>query len=174
MVSGLVTSPCDHERIFSGDARLIRMASKSDVSDERLSKDGLIVSFGENLTTSIPNSKLQTPNSKDLLKCEVCSLDVWSYHLFSQYRFTFARLRHRFEHGPPLRLHQLDVQAQRLKLADEDVERFRQARLERCVTLDDRLVNLRAARHVVGLRGEEFLEDVRRAGGLQRPPFHFS
>src|SRR5271154_1135872 len=29
MVSGLVTSPWDQLRIFSGDARLIRMASKS-------------------------------------------------------------------------------------------------------------------------------------------------
>jgi hypothetical protein len=29
MVSGLVTSPWDHERIFSGLARLMRMESKS-------------------------------------------------------------------------------------------------------------------------------------------------
>src|SRR5579872_2525285 len=29
MVSGLVTSPCDQLRIFSGEARLIRMLSKS-------------------------------------------------------------------------------------------------------------------------------------------------
>src|SRR5215469_6567063 len=29
MVSGLVTSPCDHERIFSGEASMMRMASKS-------------------------------------------------------------------------------------------------------------------------------------------------
>src|SRR5438270_13916215 len=29
MVSGLVTSPCDQLRIFSGEARLIRMESKS-------------------------------------------------------------------------------------------------------------------------------------------------
>src|SRR5579862_2391159 len=29
MVSGLVTSPCDQLRIFSGDASMIRMASKS-------------------------------------------------------------------------------------------------------------------------------------------------
>ena len=35
IVSGLVTSPCDHDRIFSGDARLIRMASKSLVRAER-------------------------------------------------------------------------------------------------------------------------------------------
>src|ERR1700688_1869648 len=29
MVSGLVTSPCDHDRIFSGLARLMRIESKS-------------------------------------------------------------------------------------------------------------------------------------------------
>src|SRR3954471_602389 len=29
IVSGLVTSPCDQLRIFSGEARLMRMASKS-------------------------------------------------------------------------------------------------------------------------------------------------
>jgi hypothetical protein len=29
MVSGFVTSPCDQLRIFSGDASMIRMASKS-------------------------------------------------------------------------------------------------------------------------------------------------
>src|SRR5579864_2337702 len=29
MFSGFVTSPCDQLRIFSGDARLMRMASKS-------------------------------------------------------------------------------------------------------------------------------------------------
>src|SRR5579871_885528 len=32
MVSGLVTSPCDQLRIFSGDARLMRMASKSAIT----------------------------------------------------------------------------------------------------------------------------------------------
>src|SRR5579872_5237412 len=32
MVSGLVTSPCDQLRIFSGEARLIRMASKSAIT----------------------------------------------------------------------------------------------------------------------------------------------
>jgi hypothetical protein len=38
MVSGLVTSPCDHERIFSGDAREMRIASKSVI--------GLVISNG--------------------------------------------------------------------------------------------------------------------------------
>src|SRR5687767_2089570 len=147
MVSGFVTSPCDQERIFSGDARLIRMASKSDVSDPRLSKLGLIFSFGDwNLTASIPNSS--TPNSQGV-HLEGWELEFGSYHLFTQYRNTLALSRRFFEHRPLFRLHQLDVQAQRLELADEHVERFRQAGLERRVDLDDRLVDLRAARHIV-------------------------
>src|SRR5581483_3354514 len=35
MVSGLVTSPCDQLRIFSGEARLMRMASKSAIGFAR-------------------------------------------------------------------------------------------------------------------------------------------
>src|SRR4051794_28498108 len=72
-----------------------------------------------------------------------------------------------------LRLHQLDVEAQRLQLADEDVERLRESRLERGVALDDRFVNLGASGDVVGLGGEELLEDVRRAVGFERPDLHF-
>jgi hypothetical protein len=41
MVSGLVTSPWDQLRIFSGDARLIRMESKSAIKFAR--------SYGEDL-----------------------------------------------------------------------------------------------------------------------------
>src|SRR6476661_8243374 len=57
MVSGLVTSPCDHERILSGDARLIRMASKSLVNELRESKDGLIFPFG--VSFQLPASSYQ-------------------------------------------------------------------------------------------------------------------
>src|SRR5215469_5228725 len=35
MVSGLVTSPCDQLRIFSGEARLMRIASKSAIGFAR-------------------------------------------------------------------------------------------------------------------------------------------
>src|SRR4029079_3399119 len=42
IVSALVTSPCDHDMIFSGDARLIRIASKSLVSAERSRNEGRI------------------------------------------------------------------------------------------------------------------------------------
>src|SRR4029078_13278603 len=45
-----------------------------------------------------------------------------------------------------LRLHQLDIQTERLELANEDVERHGQPGRERRVALDDGLVDLRAAR----------------------------
>ena len=73
-----------------------------------------------------------------------------------------------------LRLQQFDVQAERLEFADEHVERLGQARRERRVALDDGLVDLRAAGHVVGLRREQLLEDVRRAVRLERPDLHFA
>src|SRR6476661_4439789 len=57
MVSGLVTSPCDHERILSGDARLMRIASKSDVNELRESKDGLMFPFG--VSFQLPASSYQ-------------------------------------------------------------------------------------------------------------------
>src|SRR6185369_7005739 len=73
-----------------------------------------------------------------------------------------------------LGLHQLDVQTQRLELADEDVERFRQARGERGVALDDGLVDFRAPDDIVRLRREQLLEDVRRAVRLERPDLHLA
>src|SRR5580765_2140229 len=119
MVSGFVTSPCDHDWIFSADAREIRMASKSLVRAPRSWNEGLIY-----------------------------------LHLL-QYR-----LRSRF-YDFLLGLDQLDVQAQRLELADQHVERFGQAGGERGVALDDRFVDLGAAGDVVRLRRQQLLENVR-------------
>src|SRR5215471_6663432 len=132
MVSGLVTSPCDHDWIFSGDARLMRIASKSLVSAERSWNEGRIY-----------------------------------LHLLQH------GLRSRFE-GFLLGLDQLDVETQRLQLANEHVERFGQARRERRVALHNRFVDLRAPRHVVRLGSEELLENVRRAVSLERPHLHLA
>src|ERR1043165_1149580 len=52
---------------------------------------------------------------------------------------------------------QLDVEAERPHLLDEHVEALRNAGLERVVALDDRLVDLGAADHVVRLHGQHFL-----------------
>src|SRR5580692_11572114 len=48
MVSGLVTSPCDQLRIFSGEARLMRIASKSAIGFARskgLERNKVILGF---------------------------------------------------------------------------------------------------------------------------------
>src|SRR5579864_6066372 len=82
-------------------------------------------------------------------------------------------IRGRFFRGF-LALHQFHVQAKRLQLADQDVERFGHARLDARLALDDGLVNFRAAVNVVRLRGQQFLKDVRRAVRLERPDFHFA
>src|ERR671914_767348 len=66
------------------------------------------------------------------------------------------------------------VEAERLKLAHEHVERLGDARVEVGLALDDGLVNLRPARHVVRLRGEQLLKDVRRAVSFERPDLHLA
>src|SRR5467141_4350826 len=73
-----------------------------------------------------------------------------------------------------LPLHQLDVQTERLQLANEDVERLGHSGLDTRFALDDGLVNLRAAIDVVRLRRKQLLQDVRRAVSFQCPDFHFA
>src|SRR6476619_2127141 len=68
----------------------------------------------------------------------------------------------------------LDVEAQRLHLLDEHLERLRDARLGDVLALDDRLVDLDAAEDVVGLDGEQLLQCVGRAVGLHRPALHLT
>src|SRR5437868_14897409 len=73
MVSGLVTSPCDQLRIFSGEARLIRMASKSAIGFPRskgLERYKVVLRFlrlyaaacGSQFSSQLPvlNSQLKT------------------------------------------------------------------------------------------------------------------
>src|SRR5437660_6676303 len=62
MVSGLVTSPCDQLRIFSGEARLIRMASKSAIGFPRskgLERYKVFLRFL--LSTAVPNPEYSVP-----------------------------------------------------------------------------------------------------------------
>src|SRR5919106_5135133 len=63
----------------------------------------------------------------------------------------------------------LDAQAEGLELLDQHLERFRHARWLDLLALDDGLVGLYATDDVVALDGEQLLEDVRRAVGLERP-----
>src|SRR5437867_359004 len=124
MVSGLVTSPWDQERIFSGLARRILIASKS--------------------TTTRPTSR---------------------FGLIGIIRLISSCLS-------VLGLDQLDVQAQALQLTDEHVEGLGQDGVEHGVALHDGLVDLGPTVHVVGLGGEELLQDVGRSVRLEGPDLH--
>src|SRR6185295_8190979 len=68
----------------------------------------------------------------------------------------------------------LDVQAQRLQLLEQHLERLRNARLGDVLALDDRLVHLDPADGVVGLDGQQLLQRVRRAVGLHGPALHLT
>jgi hypothetical protein len=73
-----------------------------------------------------------------------------------------------------LLVHDADVEAERLHLLDEHLEALGDAGLGDVLALDDRLVDLHAAEHVVGLDGEDLLERVRGAVGLERPHLHLT
>src|SRR5262245_12761455 len=73
-----------------------------------------------------------------------------------------------------LRIVQVDVEAERAHLLDQDVERFRNTGLERVVAAHDRLVHLGAAGDVVRLDGEHFLQRVRCTISFERPHLHFA
>src|SRR2546429_1772287 len=68
----------------------------------------------------------------------------------------------------------LDPEREPFELLDQHAERLRDAGLERVVALDDRLVGLDAAHDVVRLHGEDLLQDVRGAVGLERPHLHLA
>src|SRR3954452_22072851 len=68
----------------------------------------------------------------------------------------------------------LDVEAQRLHLLDEHLEGLGDARFGDVLALDDGLVDLHAAEHVVGLDGEQLLQGVGGAVRLHRPYLHLA
>src|SRR5713101_3273758 len=161
MVSGFFTSPCDHCRIFSGLASEMRIALNESGSFGFSKK--LKMSF----TCPPPSTPEGTPSRWCPPKANVSP------------KATSRRRRSRLLRGWDRRLlgrglHQLHVEAERLQLLDEHVERLGQARLERVLTLDDRLVHAGASDHVVGLDGEELLQRVGGAVGLHRPHLHLA
>src|SRR5271155_3513140 len=176
MVSGLVTSPWDHERIFSGLARLMRMESKSAIKLAR--SYGLlrykVVSSSRRLAAAGcgpmgSTGPAEKPTAQELRIMQSCR--VGAQHA-APLRLDFYLVGGFFRRFLPL--HQFDVEAERLQLAHQHVERLRHARLDARLALDDGLVNFRAAVDVVGLRREQLLQDVRGSVRFQRPNFHFA
>src|SRR5216683_1973568 len=68
----------------------------------------------------------------------------------------------------------LHVQAERLHLLDQHLERLRDAWLRDVLALDDRLIDLDPAEHVVGLDRQQLLQGVGGAIRLQRPYLHLA
>src|SRR5205807_2716522 len=68
----------------------------------------------------------------------------------------------------------IDVEPETLHFLDQHVKRFRSARFERVITLDDGFINPGAPLHVVGLYSQQFLKGVSGAVSFQRPNLHFA
>ena len=66
------------------------------------------------------------------------------------------------------------VQAQALQLLDQDLEGLGHAGRRDIVALDNGLIGLDTAGHVVGLDRQDLLQGVGRAVGLHGPDFHFA
>src|ERR1035437_781215 len=197
MVSGLVTSPCDQLRIFSGLASMMRMASKSVI--------GLVSSngFERNKVTLLGGPRRRLPRLfPGFLKgpsfpgSGVCRFQEGPWKTFCvRLRLSYPTLatgtntsrgwaprligdRCHFRCRRLLyqvrALDQFHVQAKRLQLADEHVERLGHARLNGRLALHDCFINLRPAMNVVRFGGEQFLQDVSGAVGFQRPHLHLA
>src|SRR6266536_890619 len=156
MVSGLVTSPWDQLRIFSGLARRILIESKSITTrpTSTFGRIGIIrlIRYYLGKIGGVP-SRNHPPARFALPPTPLARSTAPRSLLVAQ---TAVR---RFPPPSMLGLDQLNVETQALQLPDQDVEGFRQAGREHGVALDDGLVDLGPAVDVVGLRGQELLED---------------
>src|ERR1035437_990492 len=161
MVSGFLTSPCDHSRIFSGDASEMRIA---------LNESG---SLG--FSKKLKMSRIGTfPLSKSGCCVRILGLERRTSPPPEREGEGVESLLGRLITAKLAGLHELDVQAERLKLLDEHVEALRQTRLERVLTLHDGFVHASTTHDVVALDGEELLERVRSAVRFHGPHFHFT
>src|SRR5882724_6332561 len=173
MVSGLVTSPWDQERIFSGLAKLMRMESKSAIKLARsygLLRYKVVSSSPAFAGVAFRRSSFRkTARTAENPTTENFLLPGQEEHRLKPMLLVGGLIGRRL-----LALHQLDVEAERLQLADEHVERFGNARLDARFPLDDGLVDFRAAIDVVGLRGQEFLQILTAAEAFDPPNFLFA
>src|SRR5690606_5081878 len=177
MVSGFFTSPCDQARMSSAVARPMRSSSKTLTS----SKMSYFLKFSKILGVQdcawCPGPAPGAPGAgpvSDLVDAGggVRPPREVDAELLSGAVHLVVRLLHL--DGDTVAREHLDVQAQRLHLLEEDLEGLRDARVGDVLALDDRLVDLHAARDVVGLDGEQLLERVGGAVRLERPHLHLT
>src|SRR5262245_2978480 len=69
---------------------------------------------------------------------------------------------------------EIDIQPERAHLLYENIEALRNARLERVVPSDDRLIDLGTPGHVVRFHGQHLLQGEGGAIGFERPHLHLA
>src|SRR3546814_16523981 len=88
---------------------------------------------------------------------------------FSRYGIRLQQKSRRGSSRASRRLLQVHVEAERAQFLHQEVEGLRNAGLEVVVALDDRLVDLGAARDVVRFNRQDHMHGVGGAGGFQSP-----
>src|SRR4051794_11228935 len=174
MVSGFLTSPCDHWRMSSAVARPIRNSSKKLTSSTRcipFQGFSLSVSDGPRLpgarrTAWIPARALDLFDRARLAPGQVDA------ELLRSPEDVLVGVAHLDRHA--VAGEHLDVQAQRLHFLDEHLERLRDSGLRDVLALDDRLVDLDPTEDVVGLDRQQLLQRVGGAVGLECPDLHLT
>src|SRR5579875_649255 len=151
MVSGFFTSPCDHCLMSSAVARPMRRSSKK-------------------LTSSIAVSL--PPSWSDLFDAARLAPGQVDAEFFRRAEDVLVGVAH-LDGGTVAGQH-FHVEAERLHLLDQHLETLRDAGFGDVLALDDRLVDLDPAKHVVGLDREQLLERVGGAVGFQRPHLHLT
>src|SRR3954470_12171620 len=182
MVSGFFTSPWLHWRMSSPVARPMRSSSK------KLTSSTEWTPF-RGFVTALLDRWLgwKAPSRAPPRACEGRGGGGPFSHVFDGGRLAAGQVDAQLLRGPedlvvgvtqfdrlPVAGEDLHVQAERLQLLEQHLERLRNARLGDVLALDDRLVHLDAAEDVVGLDGEQLLQGVGRAVGLHRPAFHLT
>src|SRR5258708_9406554 len=146
MVSGLVTSPWDHDITVSGEARERRRASKFSSFSMCLPCLQVVQGLVQLVTFEV-DSKIDRRFRKVVLGQRDLALVVGE---------------------------DLDAQPQAFQLLDQDAEGLGDAGVEGVLALYDGLISLDAAYDVVRLDGQDLLEDMARAVGLHRPDLHLA
>src|SRR5580693_684792 len=139
MVSGLVTSPCDQLRIFSGEASEIRMESKSAIK--------FALSYGEERYMISPIKSLDPGAGSQESKGRRAAFWI----LDSGFRLLHLVGREGGIQRFPRLFHQLYVQTQRLQFAYQDVEGFRHAGFGGRFPFHNCFVDFGSSVYVVGL-----------------------
>src|SRR5262245_36389236 len=119
MVSGFFTSPCDHRRMSSAAARPIRSSSKK---------------FTSSTCVSLLSKRTTGSDFVDAHRAFVRATRQIDAQLLSRAEHLVVRLAHLQGHA--VTGEHLNVEAQRLQLLEQHLERLRDARLGNVLALD--------------------------------------